>query len=621
MWPDAVVVTRGLLGVLLVVTVALATGFTSAALVAGGAAAIAGATALQDSPRGRTPLVVWVSFGMGAAVLAGAVTTSHPAVFVAVVTVWCFAAGMLWALGANAGLIAAASTALLVTSAHGSASVGQALAWAGLAVAGGLVQAALVAVWPGPRWHVQRLAVRNAYAALGGYARALAENPEASLDPSALVWLRDAFRLTEFQARRRPLRYRLYYGLPERIYLTLTAHAREGDGHLLRRAAEVLDAVADGGRGAESRARAALDGITPDSILAQHLRAELSEACDLHFTGAIPDERRLQRLPNPGPSAAVGAVGGAVRAELSRDSPVLRHAIRLAAAVGAGAALVRFADVPHGYWVALTVLMVLRPESVHTNARCLARIGGNVVGVAVAGGLILAVHPAGHVAAILAVVSLGIAYAASNYVVLSAALAAGIVFLIATTGVADAATFGERLLATAIGGALAVVSHLALPDRPTVRLQRRVDEFVRAQCDYAAAVVEAFVENRDAAADDVHALRHRAIRARSAADAAAQTASRAGAPEDAETLGTAREIGRAITVLEALSPPEPTVPPDPALVTAGYAFGAAMRAYAPDSLIDAAARLRGTAAAYPANTSLHTLVAQAGVMADAIAAA
>ena len=77
-WPYAGEVTRSLLGVLLAVVAALhwgtGMGVPGAAIAAGGSAAIAGATALQDSPHGRLPLVVGVSFAMGAAVLVGSLS-------------------------------------------------------------------------------------------------------------------------------------------------------------------------------------------------------------------------------------------------------------------------------------------------------------------------------------------------------------------------------------------------------------------------------------------------------------------------------------------------------------------------------------------------------------------
>ena len=184
-WPYVGEVARSLLGVLLAIIVALnwgtGMGVPGAAVAAGGSAAIAGATALQDSPHGRLPLVIGVSFGMGAAVLVGSLTSAHSAVFVVTVTLWCLAAGMVWAISANAGLVAAAASALLVTCPAMPASSSDALRSAALAVFGGLTQAVLVAAWPRQRWQQQRRALAGAYGWVAASARRLAADPEAVL--------------------------------------------------------------------------------------------------------------------------------------------------------------------------------------------------------------------------------------------------------------------------------------------------------------------------------------------------------------------------------------------------------------------------------------------------------
>ena len=67
--PDFGAVARSLLGVLAIAAVALAFNSPVAAVWAAGAAAIAGAVSLQDSPGGRVPLVLGTSLQMGVAVL------------------------------------------------------------------------------------------------------------------------------------------------------------------------------------------------------------------------------------------------------------------------------------------------------------------------------------------------------------------------------------------------------------------------------------------------------------------------------------------------------------------------------------------------------------------------
>src|SRR5258705_2742351 len=203
--PDVGVVARSLLGVLAMAAVALGSASPSAAVWAAGSAAIAGAIAMQDSPAGRVPMVIIVSLQMGAVVFLGALTSSHNVVFLCVVAVWCFAAGMQWALGGKPGLVAAAATGLLVVSPPVAPSLTAGGFSTLLTVAAGRGQAALIPVWPPQRWRVQRDALTRAYRALAADARGVAADREASVGAGPLTSLREAFADTE--ATRRPLAY------------------------------------------------------------------------------------------------------------------------------------------------------------------------------------------------------------------------------------------------------------------------------------------------------------------------------------------------------------------------------------------------------------------------------
>ena len=534
--PDVGGVLRSLLGVLLVAAAGLHWGGTSAATAAAGAAAIAGATALQDSPRGRIPLVVSVSAVMGGAVLLASTFSSYGVVFTAVAALWCFAAGMAWALSANAGLITAAGSALLVTLPPTEPSWSGVATATGLAVAGGLVQAALVAIWPRRRWRVQRDGLARAYRTLAADARSMADDPTGHVNPEPLLWLREAFTLTDAQARRRPLAYRAWYGLPERISVTLTAIAGKstsGDvgSRVLAAASDVLMAVAEPDRSQRETAGYAMGrfdavaatAVGSEAAIVQRLAEQLRDAVRLRFGDASPEAADLAQLWRPRLPGRVGSIITTVRSHLTRSSPVLRHAVRLATATAAGIAVARFADVPHGYWIPLTVVMVLRPETAHTYTRCVGRVGGNVIGIVVASALILLLHPTGLTAVVLAVVFLGLGYAVSGfgYLALSAAVAAAIVFLIDIDGTAGTSAVGDRLLATLIGGGLAVLAHVALPDDALVRMRQRAGELLKTETDYAATVIKAFVHRLDDPAEALSLAWERAFRARAAFEAAA----------------------------------------------------------------------------------------------------
>jgi uncharacterized membrane protein YccC len=300
---------------------------------------------------------------------------------------------------------------------------------------------------------------------------------------------------------------------------------------VLAAASDVLTAVAEPDRSQRQTAGYAMgrfDAVAatadgPETALVQRLSEQLRDAVMLRFGEAAPEATDLAQLRRPRLPWRLRWMWAAVRGHLTWSSPVLRHAVRLASATAIGIGIARFADVPHGYWIPLTVVMVLRPETAHTYTRCVGRVAGNVVGIMVASAVILLLHPTGFTAVALAVVFLGVAYAVSGfgYLALSAALAAAIVFLIDVGGTAGGAALGDRLLATLIGGALAVLAHVAVPDDAVVRLRQRAGELLKTETDYAATVIKAFVHRLDDPAEALSSAWERAFRARAAFEAAA----------------------------------------------------------------------------------------------------
>jgi uncharacterized membrane protein YccC len=520
--PDIGAVARSLLGMLAVAAVALYWSSAVSAMWAAGASAIAGSVALRDRPGGRLPVVVIASLELAAAVLLGVLSAPYHPVVVAVVAVWCFAAGMQSALGRNAGFVAAAAGALLVIAPPAPPTVSGMVAATVLTLAAGLIQAALIALWPRQRWRIQRDALSRAYRSLAADARTMATTADAPAAATPLTWLREAF--IDSQAATRPKAYHDAYRLPERITATLSAlcgHRSDGRvAQLLTAAAVFLDAIADHSRTAWRDAEQALVQLDaavaaasgPEAASAQRLSQQLHEAVVLRFG-------QLHRADLIGSLAAAAAL---IRHHLTWTSPILRHAIRLAVAAAVGTAVARFAGVAQGYWITLTVLMVLRPETAHTYTRCAGRLAGIAAGIVVASALALVWQPAGMAAAVCAVVFLGLTYAVSGvgYLAVSASLAATMVFVIDIGAAPHAFALEDRLFAVVIGGGLAVVAHVVLPDHALIRLRQRAGELLLTEIDYAATVVKAFVQELDRPAEALSAAWQRAFRARAAFEAA-----------------------------------------------------------------------------------------------------
>ena len=560
--PDNGAVARSLLGVLALAAAALFWGPTGAATSAAAAGAIAGAIALQDNPLGRIPVVLAVSVELGIAVFVGGLSSGSSVVFVIVIALWCFFAGMQWAVGAPAGLLAGASGLLLVIQ-HPQPALA-AVASALFAVVAGLTQAALIAIWPPRRWRLEREALTKVYQSLSTDARQLATEPAAEVDSSQLLLCREAFSDNETQSGRRTTAYRDWHALPEQIAKTLMVFRGKSSGHdtirdLLMASADALAAIASQNRTARRDAEYALRGVdaavaavaASDSTVAQRLSRQLHRADTLRF-----GRRRLSDW-----TGTLTAAFAVARGHLNLTSPIARHAVRLAGAAASGTAIARFAEVPAGYWIPLTVLLAMRPETAHTYTRCVGRVAGVCAGVVVASALSLLWEPRGLVAAILAVLFLGITYAISvfGYVAVTAAFGATIVLLLDITD--PSPTISDLLLAVVIGGALTVLFHVVVPDDALIRLRQRAGELLKTEIDYAATVIKAFVHDLDHPSDALAAAWQRAFRARAAFEAAAG-ATRVEARELRRWLRSFRAalnaVTSACTALEQSLPPHPS---------------------------------------------------------------
>jgi uncharacterized membrane protein YccC len=401
-------------------------------------------------------------------------------------------------------------------------------------------------VWAPARWRVQRDALTRAYRGMAADARRVAADREASVSAAPLTSLRDAFVGSD--ATRRPLAYHGGYRLPERITTTLGA-LRGGDdavSQVLSSAADFLDAIASHNHSARrdaeyalARVDAAAAAVTgPQAAGAQRFSLQLHDACASRF-----GEFRRPDLIGSLPAAA-----GVVRGHLTWTSPVLRHAVRLSSATALGVAADRFGAVAQGHWIALTVLVVLRPETAHTYTRCVGRTAGFAAGIVVASGLTLVWQPTGSSAAVVAVAFLAVTYGVARfgYLAVSAALAATIVFLLDIDAAAAGPAIEDQLFAVLIGGGLAVVAHVVLPDHGLIRLRQRAGELLKSEIDYAAAVVKAFVHELDHPTEALSAAWQRAFRARAAFEAASG-ATRADSHELRRWLRSYRTALNAVT--------------------------------------------------------------------------
>ncbi|MFE4056014.1 FUSC family protein, partial [Streptomyces sp. NPDC059096] len=577
---EPLVALRGAAGLAVVVcgTYALF-GPTVAASAAFGAFQ-AGIATFQRSWRPRPVLALASGASLAVSTFLGYLTVAHFPLFLALLALWTFLAGLAWTAGPTAGVIAASNVAIMLVTVTLPTSVATAAGHAAVIAAGGLVQAGMIVFFPVRRWGLQRDALADALAALGDYARRLRHDPTAPFDPEPLMTARSAAAVTPWQARRRPVELHGARGLAERIRPVLASLAdpevgaasegpeRDRVRELLAAAGSVLDSTARAVRHGTPvhLAPAAVAGLrTPDteSLLtgpahraATRLVSLLDLLDDVVETDVVATDTDTETDAGTGTGtgtdtdAGKGAHTGAdtdageegaaarpathrdrpsllrllpgvlrdIRDELHRDSPILRHAVRVTTVTCAGYVLGAALPLGHGYWAPMTVVMVMRPDFLQTYGRSVARFGGTLVGVALATGIVQAAHPGGYVSAALAVVSAGLMYLLlrTGYAISQIFVSAYVVFLLGMAGAGVSQTVRDRALLTLLGGLLAMIAYAVFPAWETPRLRARLADWLLADGRYAAAVVGHYARPADRGGPQAREVRETLLATRTA---------------------------------------------------------------------------------------------------------
>ncbi len=213
----------------------------------------------------------------------------------------------------------------------------------------------------------------------------------------------------------------------------------------------------------------------------------------------------------------------ALRPHASLRSPVLRHALRLGAALACAYAIgLALPWASHPYWLVLSVAVVLRGSLEQTLSRRNARVAGTVVGCVLVLGLTQV--RAEWLAAGVFLASAGVAHAfvTTRYGVTSAAAA---VMALLQAQMAHALTnfsIAERIADTVLGAALAWAFSYVLPSWERVGLPRLVARVTRA----LSALAGEALQLRDAAAGPDIPLRLARREAYAALDGLAAAAQR-----------------------------------------------------------------------------------------------
>ena len=552
---------RYALGVGIPLFVGIATGHKLVGIAIAGGSTLIGLTDSGVPYRGRVRAMLIASLVAAASTFVGELTGSYDVLAVVLLGLWSFGAGMFIALGLPAYFVALMAPLSMVVVASYPADAVQSLERAGLVFVGGLVQIALVVViWRIHAHLPERAAIARLYRAMAVWIR---DPLDKDHRVPVLAGL-DAARATLDVADGRVAApstageaFRTLLDEADRTYLDLVALRNTRtelesddpaiDGALRagrEAAAEALAAIADAldsgrWRGDAEGLRSRLDEAVAalrrelarrresgDERLADQLegllgrgasvRGELRAAVDLAVSwqgeGAPPGDPVRHRRRRPAELATRGP-RAILRANLTLRSSAFRHAIRLAVTVAAAAALYRAVDLPHGYWVPLTVLFVLRPDFGSTFTRGLQRYIGTAVGVVLATVLVAAFHPGPYaLAAFATVLAVGIfAFLLSNYALFTTSVTAFIVLFVAFGGIPAYKAAGQRLLASVIGATLTLAIYALWPTWERSTLPDTLADLIEGDRGFLRALLACW---EDPASQDRDALRRARARAR-----------------------------------------------------------------------------------------------------------
>jgi len=505
------------------------------------------------------------------AVALGSLSGNSSTAAVLAVGYWAFVAGMLAALGPKAADIGGITLVTLIVFAARPLPLVTALEVALVAFSGGLLQTVLsIAVWPLGRYRPERQIIAELYKTLSKLASTPAGPEAAPPGTDQLIGTETALASLAQDRSIEAERCVFLLNQAERLRLSLLTLrrldrriARDEQGSDVSAAIERILVTAS----------LALESVSESVIQGRPIGAArpLTEAArqfhELHAGNSSPFLAALIRDAGHQIDALAGQLRAAARlsgtvvthdagkpwqlrftgwrarlyANLTFQSTVFRHAVRLALCVAAGEALGLSLHLQRAYWLPMTVAIVLRPDFTATFTRGILRIAGTFAGLLLATGLFhfLSTGIASDIALLALFAFLLRWIGPANYGIFVIALSAFIVLLIAVSGVDPNPVIAARALNTALGGALALVAYWLWPTWEQTKAGPTLADLIAAYRNYFRAVADVYAG--DAHPDfDLDAVRSQARVARANAEAfLGRIVSEPGiAPERANLLNT-----------------------------------------------------------------------------------
>ncbi|HEY0716130.1 MAG TPA: FUSC family protein [Streptosporangiaceae bacterium] len=522
----------------------LATGHLEYGVFAALGAQPAGIVSFQGSSRTRVSAITLAALGMAASTWVGGVAAwSGGWLLFPAVMAFAYLAGLLATLGQRFGVVGLQWVIQLVIASAIPLPPGDAALRAGLVLAGGLWQGALVvAGWAFIRGGQERASLATAYRALARYALDSCDRPDSAATAPPPVFdfaaVTDPNPLLRAQER---YRFLLLLEQAERIRVSLAAVARYGSqcallepaGHVLGGVAGALDTRRGHREVAETLGQTVAATRLPEDVpwrwAGAALLGELRGAVRIlqrlgdRDVGPTPDLPSRPGRPWAGWRSDAGSALSNLTAAAGISTEAGRHALRLAVVAGFGELVAQVTGLPHGYWIVLTILIVLRPDYASTIYRGVQRAAGTVLGagLGLATALLLHAGPAVLVAAVGVTMTVAYAVFAVNYLLFAVILTDFVITLLALLGQTAEQTVVARLIGTGIGAALALAGYLAWPSWEAEPAQQKLARLFETQAAFTSLLLRAYVRPGRPDTAAIQAAARTARRARTDAEASA----------------------------------------------------------------------------------------------------
>lgn len=232
-----------------------------------------------------------------------------------------------------------------------------------------------------------------------------------------------------------------------------------------------------------------------------------------------------------------------LRASLTLDSLAMRHALRVAIVTAAAVLVTRLLNLPRGYWVTISAIIILQPYSGATLIKVLQRVLGTVAGAVLTAGLVALIHDTrGLLVVVFIFAAVCVAFLRVNYLIYSIFLTPTFV-LLAEMSAGDWHLAELRVMNTLIGGVLGLAgAWLLWPSSERERFPALAAQALRAAAGHLRVIAAMWNSTDDESSAALAAARRDAALATTNAEASFERLL-------AESTQSRRELEPATTLL------------------------------------------------------------------------